>query len=61
MSDCEGNCAIIDNCHKSSENAVTDSIKEGLKNELISMKGGMKILHQQNRDFLCKLNSAVIT
>ncbi|KAL5238725.1 hypothetical protein ACI65C_006135 [Semiaphis heraclei] len=58
MSDCEGNCAIIDNCHKSSENAVTDSIKEGLKNELISMKGGMKILHQQNRDFLCKLNSA---
>jgi len=60
LSDCEDNCTIIDNSHKSSENAVTDCIKEGLKNELISMKGGIKILHQQNRDFLCKLNSAVM-
>lgn len=61
MSECEDNCTITDNCHTHSENEDTDCINEGFKNELISMKGGIKILNQQNRDFLCKLNSAVIS
>ncbi|XP_003242276.1 synaptonemal complex protein 1 [Acyrthosiphon pisum] len=58
LSDCEDKCIITDNCYTHSKNSDTDCINEGFKNELMSMKGGIKILNQQNRDFLCKLNSA---
>ncbi|CAI6353460.1 unnamed protein product [Macrosiphum euphorbiae] len=61
LSDFEDNyCTIADNCHTYSKNTDTDTdcINEGFKNELMSMKGGIKILNQQNRDFLCKLNCA---
>ncbi|KAE9533894.1 hypothetical protein AGLY_008973, partial [Aphis glycines] len=57
--DNKDNCTTInDNCCKLSNNSDTDCKKEGVRDELMTIKGEMNILHQQNRDFLCKLNSA---
>jgi len=59
LSDCEDNKTVTDDHNQHSTTSDTDLKKEKIKDELISIKGEMKILHQQNRDFLCKLNSAV--
>ncbi|CAH1733224.1 unnamed protein product [Aphis gossypii] len=57
--DNKDNCTTInDNCCKLSNSSDTDCKKEGVRDELMTIKGEMNILHQQNRDFLCKLNSA---
>ncbi|KAF0771681.1 ankyrin repeat domain-containing protein 36B, partial [Aphis craccivora] len=57
--DNKDNCTTInDNCCKISNNSDTDCKKEGVRDELMTIKGEINILHQQNRDFLCKLNSA---
>lgn len=38
----------------------TDYEKEAIRDEIMTMKGEVKLLHQQNRDLLNKLNTAVI-
>lgn len=48
-------------CSKSFEELDTDEYeKEMIREDLMLMKGEVKLLHQQNRDLLTKLNYAVI-
>lgn len=51
---------MSDECHKCSEKSDTDCKKEEIRDELMAIKGGIKILNQQNRDFLINLNTAVM-
>lgn len=61
------NCIVAENdnvkhcCSNSTEDEDTDEYeKEAIRDDLMSMKGEVKLLHQQNRELLNKLNSAVI-
>lgn len=60
-SDCEEDCNIKSQCHlPTCESPDNDYEKEAIRDDLMSMKGEVKLLHHQNRDLLCKLNNAVI-
>lgn len=60
-SDCEENHNVKNNCcQMPCETTDNDYEKEQIRDDLMSMKGEVKLLHQQNRDLLCKLNSSVI-
>jgi hypothetical protein len=60
MTDNEDNHTMNDKCNLRSKNSDTDCKKEGFRDELMTIKGEMKILNQQNHNFLCKLKSAVM-
>lgn len=48
-------------CSKSTDDDDTDEYeKEAINDDLMSKKGEVKLLHEQNRDLLNKLNCAVI-